>query len=326
MKYRFFNKLLKLQIGLLLVACSCLMCVTTAIGESWAQRLGYPSDKKVVVLHAHDMGLCYESNAAAEKLLADGVVQSTSAMAPCPWFANCASWAKLNPTHDVGLQLTLNSGLSQYRWKPVAQHGLAASLVDSQGFLWPTTLQTTVNASVDDIEHELEAQLQQAKLQGLNPSHLTTHLGTLYSRLDFTEAYLRFARRNWIPAVVLELTPERIESFRDQGYPLPEGLMEVIEQYPLPRVDHLKFVPMAESKKEKREKTLDLFESLPNGLTQVAFAPAEVSEGLRRIDDRWQQRVWEFELFSDPKLADLLRSKGVIFTNWREIMLRFGGQ
>lgn len=309
----------------LAVALYCLMGPNHSHAETWAERLGFPAEKKVVILHAHDLGLCYETNAAAEKLLVGGVVQSASAMAPCPWFANSAAWAGQNSRLDIGLQLTLNSELSEYRWKPMAPHGLATSLVDSKGYFWPKVLQTTVSGDAADVEHELESQLQQARLAGLNPSHFTTHLGALFSRHDFAEAYLRFSQRHWIPAVVVELTPQRIESFRNQGFPLPNDLLQLVDSYRLPKVDDLKFLPTAETAEEKRRLTMELFASLSTGLTQIAAAPAVHSQALERIDTRWQQRVWEMELLSDPKLKEQLQAENVIFTNWREIMDRFHG-
>lgn len=308
------------------ILCLGLVSLSQARANTWAERLGFPAEKKVVILHARDLGLCYETNAAAEQLLEQGLVQSASAMAPCPWFADSAAWAVQNPTLDVGLQLTLNSELPSYRWQPVAPHSLVTHLVDHQGFFWPTVMQTTVNGHVDDIEHEMEAQLQRARLAGLVPSHLTTHLGTLYSRPDFARAYLRFARRHWIPAVVVELTPERLDSFRRQGFPLPDDLLQLLNEYPLPKVDDLKFLPEARSADEKRRLALELFASLSPGITQIAVAPAIETDAMKRLDSQWQRRVWEFELFSDQDFRDNLATQDVIITNWREIMQRFEGR
>jgi hypothetical protein len=65
--------------------------------ETWAERLGYPSGAKVVMLHADDIGMCYEANAAGKSYLEAGQIQSASAMVPCPWFNEIAAWYRAHP-------------------------------------------------------------------------------------------------------------------------------------------------------------------------------------------------------------------------------------
>lgn len=293
--------------------------------ETWAARLGFPADKKVILLHMHDAGLCYETNAAVEQLAEQNLVQSVSTMVTCPWFLDSVSWAKKHEDFDVGLQFVLNSELPRYRWQPIAPYDAVASLVNPQGNFWPLPLQTMVNGDVNDVNVELEAQFVRAQMSGLQPTHLTTHLGALFSRLEYAEAYLSFSLRHWIPAVVMDLTPVRLEKFRSQGYPLPDELIQLIDDYPLPKVDELRILGQGDSVDQKRQEFLDLIRDLPPGLTQIACAPAIHSSALERIDDQWQQRVWEMELLSDPELKETLQQEGVIFTNWREIMRRFTG-
>jgi hypothetical protein len=48
--------------------------------KPWAERLGWPPDKRVLSLHADDLGMCYEANAAAQRALSRGEYRSASAM------------------------------------------------------------------------------------------------------------------------------------------------------------------------------------------------------------------------------------------------------
>jgi chitin disaccharide deacetylase len=303
---------------------ACLM-IRDAHAETWAERLGFPADQKVVLLHANELGMCYEANAAAAQLFDAGVVRSASAMAPCPWFADAAQWRESHQDADVGLELTLNSEHDKYRWKPVAPADLTASLCDDEGFLWQTPIQMMVNGSAEEAEHELLAQIDRAKKLGLNPTHLTTHLGTLVTRPDLIEVYLRIARRQWIPAVVVELTPAHVERFEQQGYPLPDDIIELLSDYPLPKVDDLKAMPQAETFEEKKAAFLTLLDELSPGITQIAFRPATSSDALPRITTDWQQRVWDAQLFLDPELGAAIRDREIIVTDWRELMRRFQG-
>lgn len=314
------------SIAALLTACLfALGSASPSIAETWAERLGYPADSKVLILHANELGLCFETNAAGAKLLEEGPVKSVGAMVPPPWFGDWAQWCRAHPDSDVGLELTLNSELKNYRWQPTA-NGLVPTLVDSNGFLWRAPMQTMVNGTAADVEIELREQITRAKMAGINPSHLTTHLGTLVTRPDFMEIYLRIARQEWIPAMIVELTPEQVERFREQGFPLPDSVIEMLADYPLPKIDDLRFVAEAESYDAKKQAFLKMLAELKPGITQIAFHPAVVSPALPRITRDAQQRVWDNQLFEDADVRAALAADGVIITDWREIMQRFEGR
>ncbi len=296
-----------------------------ALAETWAERLGYPAGAKVLVLHANELGLSYESNAAGTKLIESGPVGSAAVMVPAPWFGDLGEWCQSHPAADVGLELTLNSELANYRWQPVAS-GMVPSLVDSQGFLWRMPLQTMVNGSAADVERELRGQINRARMAGLEPSHFTTHLGTLVTRPDLIEVYLRIARQEWIPAMIVELTPEQVERFENQGFPLPADVIDLLADYPLPKVDDLRFVQPADSFDGKKQTFLTMLQELSPGITQINFHPAIASDALNRITPDAEQRVWDAELFSDPEVQAALQADGIVLTNWREIMRRFEGR
>ncbi|MEQ9210039.1 MAG: ChbG/HpnK family deacetylase, partial [Pseudomonadales bacterium] len=76
---------------------------------NWAERLGYPAGKKVIMLHADDIGMCPEANTAAKAQLLAGDIQSAAAMPPCPNFEEIIAWAIENPQIDMGLHLALTS-------------------------------------------------------------------------------------------------------------------------------------------------------------------------------------------------------------------------
>jgi hypothetical protein len=60
-----------------------LLFYATPAEKSWAERLGYPSGKRVSILHANDMGMCYEANAAIQRALGQGDYRSAAVMVPC---------------------------------------------------------------------------------------------------------------------------------------------------------------------------------------------------------------------------------------------------
>ena len=98
--------------------------------QSLVERLGYPSDTKLIIVHADDLGETHAVNAATIKALNGGTINSASLMVPCPWFPEMADYAKSHPEADFGLHLTLTSERVYYRWGPVASRDKVPSLMD----------------------------------------------------------------------------------------------------------------------------------------------------------------------------------------------------
>lgn len=298
----------------------------SAEAETWAEKLGYPADKRVVILYASQLGMCYESNHAGTKLLEAGMIQSASAMVPCPWFGDLAQWASQHPDLDVGISLTMTSVGKHYRWRPISPRADVPGLVDADGYLCGSVAQFTFNATPEQVEKEIEAQIQKARAAGLRPTHLAPHLGALFSRPDTLAVYLKTARKHWIPALVIELTPEHVQRFRERGLPLDEQTLSLVRNYPLPKIDDLRFTPNGETYEKKRDAFFKMIAGLSPGITQVVTLPAIESEGLRRITDDHRQRVFDARLLADPEVHAFLKKEDLQFTSWREIMMRFEGK
>jgi predicted glycoside hydrolase/deacetylase ChbG (UPF0249 family) len=294
-----------------------------ARGETWAEKLGYPSGKVVLILHADDIGMCYEANEAAKNYLSKGHIQSAAMMVPCPWFNEIANWYKEHPEHDMGLHLAMNAEWKWYRWGPVAGQTKVPGMCDKDGYLWHTQIQTATHASGAEVEAEIRAQLERALSRGIKPSHIDTHMGTLYVRIDYTQAYLKLAEEYHIPAMVIEQTPRVTAKFRKQGYPITDESIALLKTYKLPKLDDFHAAPEADSYEKKVEAFEALVREMEPGINEVIFHPSTLTEGLKAITGSWQQRAWEAQMFSDPKLIAFFEREGVVFTNWKEIMKRF---
>jgi predicted glycoside hydrolase/deacetylase ChbG (UPF0249 family) len=294
-----------------------------ARGETWGEKLGYPADKVVLILHADDIGMCYEANEAAKNYLTAGHIQSAAMMVPCPWFNEIAGWYKEHPEHDMGLHLAMNSEWRWYRWGPVAGKAAVPGMVDPDGYLWRGVLDTASHAKPEEIEAEIRAQVERAISRGIRPSHIDTHMGTLYARLDYTRAYLKVAEEYHIPAMVIEMTGPVVAKFKKQGYPITEESIKEMAKYKLPKLDDFNATTDGKTYEDKKEKFFELVHSLRPGLNEIIFHPSIPTEGLKHITGSWQQRVWESQMFSDPQVLAFFEREGVLFTNWKEIMKRF---
>ncbi|MEA1950381.1 MAG: polysaccharide deacetylase family protein [Planctomycetota bacterium] len=291
--------------------------------ETWAEKLGYGPDARVIILHADDLGMCPEANAAGKKYLDAQDIQSASAMVPCPNFDEFAAWFKENPQHDCGLHITLNSEWKRHRWGPVAPRDKVPGLVDSQGKLHRGVLHTAMGAKASEVETEIRAQIDHALATGIKPTHLDTHMGTLYARVDFAEAFLKVAQEYKIPAFVIDPSPVAIIELRKHGVPMTRRMRELIRQYPGPKLDMFDSVPKGKSYEEVREKFFALVRGLRPGITEILFHPSVKSEALKKITGSWQQRVWESQLFADPEVKKSFKDEGIQFTTWREMGERY---
>ena len=66
-----------------------------------------------------------------------------------------------------------------------------------------------------------------------------------------------------------------------------------------------------------------MIQALEPGISEIIFHPSIETEGVKRITNSWQQRAWEAKMFSVPDVIQFMKVEGIVFTNWKEIMVRF---
>src|SRR6267378_983818 len=146
--------------------------------KSLAEKLGFPRDAKLLIVHADDVGVTHSVNAATIQALESGLVNSASLMVPCPWFPEIADYAKSHPAADFGLHLTLTSERVYYRWGPVASKDKVPSLVDQNGYFHHDWSPET-HIDPKEVEIEIRAQVARAFAMGVKPTHLDSHQNRL---------------------------------------------------------------------------------------------------------------------------------------------------
>jgi chitin disaccharide deacetylase len=291
---------------------------------TWAEKLGFPEGRKVIIFHADDMGMADEANEATFFLLENNFIQSAAAMAPCPAYEDAINWAIENPQKDIGIHLTLTSEWKTHRWSTVADPADVPGLIDPDGYMWKSVREVVMNATPEEVEKELRAQIEKTLAMGYRPDHMDTHMGTVFGLNEFTEVYLRLAEEYNIPAMVIDFSdPEVVEQYKQAGYPVTDQLLGMLEDYGLPKLDYFSSVPGGATYEEMRENFFNLIRSLKPGLTEIIFHPQYESEYGKTITGSWQQRAWEVDLFADPVVHSFFKEQELIFTNWRDIMTRF---
>lgn len=143
------------------------------------------ADKIPILIRCDDIGMCHAVNMAAKEVLETGILVSMSVMVPCPWFSEAVELLKKYPNVSVGIHLTLNSEWKQYRWGPVSGSQVVPSLVDSLGYFFPSRRNLfDNNPKLVEIEKELRAQIEKARLAGLQIDYLDYHMGAAMQTLE----------------------------------------------------------------------------------------------------------------------------------------------
>jgi predicted glycoside hydrolase/deacetylase ChbG (UPF0249 family) len=295
--------------------------------KTWAEKLGYPAGKKVIILHADDAGMCEEANIAVSHHLENNYIQSAAVMAPCPNADEFIQWAIDHPKADVGMHLTLTSEWKTYRWGPVTPSKEVPGLVDPEGMLWHEVPDVVMHASAEEVEKEIRAQIDKAISMGYRPDHIDTHMGTLYGSPDYVEVFFKVAEDYGIPANAIDLSDSLVaDRFKKEGYPIDENVIGLVADYSLPKLDNFTSAPKGVTYEDKVNNFKDLIKALPPGLTEIIFHPSVETDNLKAITNSWQQRVWEAQMFADPDLIQFFKDEDIIFTNWKEIMRRFNAK
>ena len=175
--------------------------LSSAFGQTKtiAERLGYPADSKLLIIHADDLAVAHSQDAASFEALDQHAITSASVMVPCPWLTEVADYAKAHPDADLGLHLTLTAEWKTYRWGPVESKDKVPSLLDPSGYLWPEVEPAIRNLKADEVEREIRAQIEHAIAMGIHPTHVDSHMGTLFSRPDLFAVYVKVAHEYKLP-------------------------------------------------------------------------------------------------------------------------------
>lgn len=166
------------------------------------ERLGYPADARLLVIHADDLGMSHSVNRATFEAFEQGLITSASILVPCPWFPEVARWARAHPDADLGIHLALNSEWTGFRWGPVSSAGDVPSLLDADGYLPLTEPTVVAQARIPEVERELRAQIDRATAAGIRLSHLDSHMATLFGSRELFDTYRRVGRSYNLPVLM----------------------------------------------------------------------------------------------------------------------------
>jgi predicted glycoside hydrolase/deacetylase ChbG (UPF0249 family) len=284
-----------------------------------AQQLGYGPNDKVLMVHADDIGMSHSVNMASIEAFKKGMVTSGSIMVPCPWFPEIAAYAKEHPELDLGLHLTLTSEWKYLRWRPVASPEKVKGLLDPDGFMWRSERDTAKNATPQEIETEIRAQIERALQFGIKPTHLDTHMGTMYTRKDFFDVYTKLGKEYGIPVMVMRPTLEAIQYGKLTGSPITEDVLKKVEADGFAMLDYLNTGVQGKTPAERKEAYKNFLRTMKPGVTMLIVHLGMNDPELKATTGSWEQRYGDFLAFTDPEIDALIKELGIKLTTWREM-------
>jgi predicted glycoside hydrolase/deacetylase ChbG (UPF0249 family) len=281
--------------------------------KSVQEMLGYPKDAKLLIIHADDLGVSHSENAASISALETGSVRSASMMVPCPWFPEMAAYARLHPEKDIGLHLTLTSEWKYYKWGPVTPLKEVPGLVNNKGFFYSSVDSVVHNASAAEIETEIRNQVKRALQFGVGPTHLDAHMYTLHHDIGFLKAYIKVGHEFKLPVFI----NRQIETSLHIKLDTLVSRRDVI-------VDTILTAEFVNYKAGMKEFYAAGFRNLKPGLTYLILHTAYDDDEMRAITVEhegwgaaWRQADYDF--FTSPFCAQLLKENHIYVVTWREI-------
>jgi predicted glycoside hydrolase/deacetylase ChbG (UPF0249 family) len=324
-------------INILIITCLTFASFAQGQDSTYSERLGFPKGARVLILHVDDAGMSFDSNEGAEMALTKGASTSVSVMMPCSWVPGFVSFLKSHPEIDAGLHLTLTSEWNNYRWGPVSGKKNTPGLVDSGGYLWQSVDAVVKHATADEIEMEMTAQLEKARSMGFEPTHLDTHMGTVYGSPEFLMRYIRLGMKNHIPVMLpggadvliqaqSKLPDATVQAMRNLGKQLWEAGLPVLDDLHNYSYDWEIPADIASDNKKldeyKTAKYIEALKTLRPGLIMMIMHCTETGAEFKYISDSGPTRMGDLLAMMNPAFKKALKDEGIILTTWREVKQR----
>ncbi len=297
-----------------------------SVSSVWAEsstlkKLGLPADSRVLIVHADDAGMCWAADKASVEAMEKGSVTCAAAMVPCPWFLSTVKACKENPRLDVGVHLTLTSEWKTFRWGPIADKSLVSKLIDDQGYLWHEVGQVyeSVGGDSSQVATEIQAQIDFARKAGLEPTHIDSHMGTLFYREDLFKTTCNTALKNDLPFMVFAYNPEMAKANEAIQFYTQETA-DRLETAGFPLIDNLIMdEKVGQTVEEGFKNYCEVISALPPGVTLLIVHLGIDGEELSHICGSHARRDQQYRIFTDPRMAEHIKKEGVQLMGWRDL-------
>lgn len=271
------------------------------------ERLGYPKETKLLIIHADDLGVSHAENMASIQAFEKGAANSGSIMVPCPWFPEIAAYANVHPQVDLGLHLTLTSEWKFYKWGPVASANEVKGLINDKGFFYDNVADLIKSGSPAEVEKELRSQIEQALRFGIKPTHFDAHMGCVFVAEEYLQIFVKLGREYKVP-VLLNRDAQKYSFITDH---------DVL-------VDRILILSPEEHRRGSENYYSGVLKSLAPGLNCLLLHSAYDNDEMKAVTtdhvdygSAWRQE--DFNFFTSEICKALIAEHNIKLITWREI-------
>ena len=278
-----------------------------------AEKLGYPKDAKLLIVHADDAGFSHSADSAIVSAFEKGAINSASIMVTCPWFPESAAYAKNHPEMDWGIHLSLTSEWKNYKWGGVAPSNQIQSLLDKNGYLYPSNAEFAANAKIDEAEKEIRAQIEKAKAWGIKITHIDNHMGSILASPDVIKMYQRVGRENGLPVL---MPMNYLKAVAPKLAPSIDTTTVIVDNY----IIAYTMTPAGKWKNFYNYRLQNLKPGLNELVFHLAFDDDEmraIGAGIIDYGSKWRQQDYDYAVSDEFKAQ--LKQKGVYLITWAAI-------
>ena len=245
-----------------------------------------------LVVRGDDFGMCHAVNEGIARAFTEGIVTTSSSMAPCPWFGEAAKITK-----ELGIPLgahqTLTCEWDYFRWRPLTD---GASLAGPDGTFLPSVELAQQHVRHDEVVRELLAQVERFRSAGISLDYLDHHMGS-----TLPAAYAEVSEMTGIPFLYSDEIRRSLTSFSQLSPRDAAG---------------------------KKEWMLDYLRQLAPGVHMLVCHPAvanselEALTGPDSVPYRWaaEYRLSDLAVLTDPDVRKLIDDIGITLCSLPEAL------
>ena len=281
---------------------------------SLSTDLGFSETSKLLIIHADDAGLSHSQNRATILALEKGMVNSYSIMVPCPWYYEMTVFAKKNPQYDYVVHLTLTCEWENYKFGPISPISEVPSLLDENGYFFKTREEFKRNASLEDVEKELRAQIEKALQFGLKPCHLDSYMYSVGVSSEIFQVYKKLGAEYDLPVLLSKQLIQMVGLNYEQNIDARDLLIDKA---------HYGIFSYFESR-NLRSYFKNVYDDLVVGLNIILIHPAFDDEEMKAITidhpnfgSEWRQIA--FDSFSSTDASSSLIENDIQLITWNDI-------
>ena len=224
--------------------------------------------------------------------------------------------AKLLIVHadDIGLSQSTNQAtIRAYQSGGISSSSEIPSLLDANGYFYPSVEQVALNADPGQVEKEIRAQIERALSFGIRPSHLDTHMGSVAATPELIQIYFKLGKEYDLPV----LAP----SIMLMGMPR-EKREEISEQFIL--LDRLLMMQAHDPALSWGEAYGQMLEMAVPGLNQLIVHLSVDNAEMQAVavnhpafGSAWRQRDLDF--VTSREFKEMLKKYDIQLISWEDI-------